>query len=148
MYVPTPETDCVECPPTRNHASRVAGSGELGLRFDLGAAGVLDHGAVEELRVGAGVEANRVREHEGAEVVVVEELALDELVRLLEHGGDVGYVPVADVGAEDRAELDSEGVDAGVERERVGRVVGLAAEEEVRHEALDEILGRVDAGGP
>jgi hypothetical protein len=68
------------------------------------AAGVLDHGAVEELPVGARVKAHRVREHEGMEVGVIEELPLDELMRLLEHFGDVGPVPQADVGGEDRAE--------------------------------------------
>ena len=52
-------------------------------------------------------------------------------VGLLDGLVHVGHVPVADVGAEDRAHPAAEGQDAAVEAEGVDRVVGLAAEPEV-----------------
>src|SRR4051812_28064925 len=75
-----------------------------------------DDGALEEVRVGTGVKAHRVREREFLEVRGAEPAAVDHLPRLLEHLAHVGYVPVRDVGPHHRVEPSSEGVDRVVER--------------------------------
>ena len=59
----------------------------------------------DEVRVRAGVEADRICEGEVAEVLPCEQLSLDELKGLPEHLCHVWYVPVADVRALDCSEL-------------------------------------------
>ena len=65
---------------------------------------------------------------------------LDHLPSLRQHLADVGDVPVADVGGEDRLQARTERVAIGVERDRRERIVGLAAEVEALEEALDVFL--------
>ena len=69
---------------------------------------------------------------------------LDELERLLDRLGHVGDVPVRDVAAEDRTQPRAARVAPLGERPRDQSVVGLAAEVEVRHEAVAKVLDRVD----
>src|SRR2546422_7258035 len=108
-------------------------------------AGLLfDHRAAEEIRVHLAPEAHGVGEHEVLEVVVVDEAVLDQLVRLRHHVGHVGHVEVADVRREDRVQPRAHRVRLLVERPRVDRVVGLAAEVEARHEQLLEVLLLLD----
>src|SRR3954469_14867185 len=61
---------------------------------------IRDGGAGEEIGVAARVEAQRVGEHEVAQVGVGEQLVLDHLVHLAEDVGHHRDVPVRDVGAE------------------------------------------------
>src|SRR5689334_16387691 len=86
---------------------------------------VLDHGALEEVRVERGVQTQRVGEEELAELVRVDQPVLDQLVGLLQHPGHVHDVEVAHVGAEDRTQTM-----LGAEGPGGDGVVGLAPEEE------------------
>ena len=64
---------------------------------------------------------------------------LDELVRLRDDVGHVRDVEVPDVGREDRVQPRSHGIGLTVERPRVDRIIGLAAEVKARHEQLLEV---------
>src|SRR5579862_2122383 len=127
--------------PRSSGSSPSPGSARRQELCDLG----LDRGAFEEVGVHAGVEHDGIREHEFLELGVVEELVLVELVGFLEHGGHVGDVPMADIGAEHRLELGAERVEAAVEAQRDQRVVGLAAEIEMGLEERAQILGGAQA---
>ena len=76
--------------------------------------------------------------------VLGEMAVLDQLPRLGEHPAHVGHVPVADVGREHRVQPDAVGEQRAVERERVHRVVGLAAEAELAGEDVDDVVGAGD----
>src|SRR4029453_5218122 len=93
--------DASRIPPTSATARMSPPRGRL--REHLGR-GLLDRGAIEEVRVDLAPEAHCVAEHEVAEVVVGEQPVLDELVGLGHYRGHVRHVEVADVGAEDRVE--------------------------------------------
>ena len=125
----------------REHKRR---HGDVGERL---AHGVLAHRAREEVGVHPRVQAGRVEEHELAELALADHAVLDELVRLFDRLGHVGHVPVRDVGAEDRPQARAGRVDVLGERPRDEPVVGLAAEVEVRHEAVAEVVDRVERGG-
>ncbi len=90
------------------------------------------------------VQARGIGEGEVAEVVVGDEPVVDELVGFHEDPGEVAHVPVAHVGSEDRLEARAECVTSGVERRRVHRVVGLAAEVEPIDEAGTEVVDGLD----
>src|SRR4029079_10635075 len=66
----------------------------------------LDGCAREELRP---EQVDDVVAREGLELGLVDAAVRDELPRLGEHAEEVGYVPVADVGSEHRAQLDAAG---------------------------------------
>src|SRR5262245_22214010 len=107
----------------------------------------LDARPREEVGVLRGPEARGVLEGEGAEVVLREQAALDELEGLLDDLAHVAHVPVPDVRADDRVQLRAERVRARVEGPGVHRVVGLAAEVEARHEEVVQLARALDAAG-
>src|SRR4030095_8139079 len=88
--------DASRIPPTSATARMSSPRGRL--REHIGR-GLLDRGALEEVRVDLAPEAHRVAEHEVPEVLVGEQPVLDELVGLGHHRGHVRHVEVADVGA-------------------------------------------------
>jgi len=61
--------------------------------------------ALEKARVLRAPEAHQVGEHEITEVVVVDELLFDELMRFRQRVAEVDNVEMPDIGTEDRVEF-------------------------------------------
>ena len=105
----------------------------------------LDDGALEEVGVQGPVALQGVGEHVLPKGLVVEDAVLDELVGLGERLGEVGDVPVTDVGTHDRGHASPERRGARIERNADERIVGFAAPVEVAAEAVADVFDRVDA---
>src|SRR5690349_9397121 len=98
----------------------------------------------EEVGIHLAPEPHRVGEHEVAEVVIVDQAVLDQLIGFRHHVRHVGDVEMADVGREDRVEPRAHRIRLAVERPRVDGVVRLAAEVEAWHEQIFEIVLLLD----
>ena len=102
--------------------------------------------AAEEVGIHGGPQFDGVVEDEVAELLLVDMAVLDELVGLGHDAAHVGHVPVADVRSEDGGEGHSAGIELRRERQRVHRVVGLAAEEEAVREHVEQVVDTGEQG--
>ena len=103
---------------------------------------LLDHGALEEVRVHAGVQFHRIGQRELAEVFFGDEAVLDHFPGLLDHLRGIGNVEVADIRSHHRLQFQPRLLVEGHHRHRV---VGLAAEVEAAGVELADVPRGLDA---
>src|SRR5712692_519469 len=121
----------------RMHA-RSTGSREQSINF------LLDHSALEEIRIHPCVQLDRVNEHEVAKIFLSDEPLFDQFPRLGRGVTHVEQVAMTDVGTEDHVEAHVERIVLRVERPCGNVVVALASEEEAGHEEVTDIRGLPD----
>src|SRR5713101_4640513 len=121
----------------RMHA-RSTGSREQSINF------LLDHSALEEIRIHPCVQLDRVNEHEVAKIFLSDEPLFDQFPRLGRGVTHVEQVAMTDVGTEDHVEPHVERIVLRVERPCGNVVVALASEEEAGHEEVTDIRGLPD----
>jgi hypothetical protein len=63
---------------------------------------LLDHRALEEVRIVSGVKTRGVRKRELPEILLGHEALFDQLERFRNHLPEIGHVEMGEVGAEDR----------------------------------------------
>src|SRR5579863_8056717 len=101
---------------------------------------VFNHRPVKEMRIHPAMQLDRIGEDEIAEIGLTHQPVLDAFIRLGRGVAHIEQVVVTEIRAVDRVEPRAVRIPLGVKGPRSNAVVALAAEKEIGHEAIVDVL--------